>query len=72
MHGYETTQEPLKPAFVIVSGVNVRDGNNAKADVDLALNKRAYALARGYGFAFYVADTFDRLLRRKTAHRSNF
>jgi hypothetical protein len=72
MHGYETTQEPLKPSFVIVSGVNVREGNNAKADVDLALNKRAYALARGYGFAFYVADTFDRLLRRKTAHRSNF
>ena len=72
MHGFVTLEEPRDPYFVIVSGVNVREGNNAKADVDLALNKRAYALKRGYGFAFYVADTFDRLLRRKTVHASHF
>ena len=46
MHGYETTQAPQAPSFVIVSGVNVREGNNAKADVDLALNKRLRSCPR--------------------------
>ena len=39
--------QPCAECLVIVSGVNARQGANAEADVDLALNKRAYAVPRG-------------------------
>lgn len=47
----EDEQKPNEEAAVIVSGVNARDGPNGDSDVDLALNKRAYAKKHGYAFA---------------------
>jgi hypothetical protein len=54
----QTTVSPLR--VVIVTGVNVRKEN--EMDIDLALNKRAYAAAHGYNFEFYVVDWFAEML----------
>ena len=55
---------PAAGGIVLVTGTSDnrwRDADN-RADIDLALNKRLYAAAHGYGFEFFVADRFARAL----------
>ena len=68
LKGADTPRAAPDPAFVVVSGVNARTGANGEVDVDLALSKRLYCLARGYAFEFYAADTFEGLLRAYTGN----